>query len=79
MAAAEVGLAMAAEQRRDFRLAEQALGRAIKLDPGRPAAFLQLAQIYARTARRAEAAQAADRAIALGPSATQAGQARRAE
>ena len=76
-AAAEVGLAMAAAQRRDYRLAEQALARAIKLDPGRPAAFLQLAQVYARTARRAEAAQAADRAVALGASAAQAEQARR--
>ena len=65
---AEIGLAMAAAQRRDYRQAEQALGRAIALDPGRPTAFLQLADIYARTARHGEARQAAQRARGLGAS-----------
>lgn len=68
---AEIGIAMAAVQRRDYRLAEQALVRAIRLDPGRPAAFLQLADIYGRTARRGEARQAAERAASLGASALQ--------
>ena len=71
-AAAAVGLGMAAAARRDFRTAEDALLRALKIDPGRPAAYLQLAQVYAHTARRAEARRAADRAVSLGAGTTQA-------
>jgi tetratricopeptide (TPR) repeat protein len=67
-AAAAVGLGMAAVARRDFRAAEDALQRAIAVDPGRPAAYLQLANVYAQTARRPEAAQAAARALSLGAS-----------
>jgi hypothetical protein len=64
--AATVGAAVAAAARRDFRTAEDGLIRALRIDPGRPAAYLQLAQVYARTARAAEARQAAERAISLG-------------
>jgi tetratricopeptide (TPR) repeat protein len=75
-AAAAVGLGMAAVARRDFRAAEEALQRAIAVDPGRPAAYLQLANVYAHTARRPEAAQAAARALSLGASPEQAEAAR---
>jgi tetratricopeptide (TPR) repeat protein len=71
-ATAEVGLAMAAAARRDFRAAEEALLRALKIDPGRPAAYLQLANIYSRTARRAEALRAAQAAVAAGAAQAQA-------
>ncbi|MDB5497045.1 MAG: type phosphodiesterase/nucleotide pyrophosphatase [Phenylobacterium sp.] len=71
-APAAVGLGMAAAARRDFRAAEEALLKALKIDPGRPAAYLQLAQVYAQTARRAEARQAADRAVSLGAAPDQA-------
>ncbi|HEX3888086.1 MAG TPA: alkaline phosphatase family protein [Phenylobacterium sp.] len=71
-AAAAVGLGMAAVARRDFRVAEEVLQRAIAADPGRPAAYLQLANVYAQTARRPEAAQAAARALGLGASPQQA-------
>ncbi|MFI4964638.1 MAG: alkaline phosphatase family protein [Caulobacterales bacterium] len=70
-AAAAVGLGMAAASRRDFRAAEDALLRALKIDPGRPAVYLQLAYVYARTARRPEAREAAQRAVALGASQAQ--------
>jgi tetratricopeptide (TPR) repeat protein len=59
-APAEIGLAMAALGRADYRGAEQALQRALKLDPGRPAVYLQFASLYARTGRRLES----DRALA---------------
>jgi tetratricopeptide (TPR) repeat protein len=65
-ATAEIGLAMSAIARRDFLNAEQGLLRAMKLDPGRPAIYLQLAQAYARTARTGEAARAAEMALNLG-------------
>jgi hypothetical protein len=65
-ATAEIGLAMSAIARRDFLTAEQGLLRAAKQDPGRPAIYLQLAQAYARTARKDEAARAADVALRLG-------------
>ncbi|HZZ69836.1 MAG TPA: alkaline phosphatase family protein [Phenylobacterium sp.] len=71
-AAAAVGLGMAAVARRDFRAAEEALQRAIAVDPGRAAAYLQLANVYAQSARRPEAAQAAARALSLGASPEQA-------
>jgi Tfp pilus assembly protein PilF len=45
---------------------------AVKIDPGRPAAYVQLALVYSRTARRAEARLAADRAVALGADPAQA-------
>jgi hypothetical protein len=63
---AEIGMAMGAGARRDFMAAEQALVRALKIDPGRPAIYLQLAQTYARTARRAEAERSAAMAMRLG-------------
>ncbi len=61
-----VGLALGAVARRDFMAAETALQRALKQDPGRPAIYLQLAQTYARTARKAEAARVAAIAVRLG-------------
>jgi hypothetical protein len=64
--AAEIGIAMGALDRRDFMTAESALRRALKQDPGRPALYLHLAQIYARTARKPEAARYADIALRLG-------------
>jgi tetratricopeptide (TPR) repeat protein len=65
-AAAEIGLGMAAAARRDFVAAESALQRALDHDPGRPAAYLQLAQLYARTARPGLAARAAESARRFG-------------
>lgn len=65
-ASAEVGLAVCAAGRRDFMAAEASLTRALKQDPGRPAIYLQFAQVYARTARKAEAARAAEIAVRLG-------------
>jgi predicted Zn-dependent protease len=63
---AEIGLAMAATARRDFMAAEAGLHRARKVEPGRPAVWLQLAQVYARSGRKAEAARMADAARRLG-------------
>jgi hypothetical protein len=63
---AEIGLAMGSLARRDFLTAESALQRALKHDPGRPAIYLQLAQTYARTSRKTEAARAVDIALRLG-------------
>ncbi len=63
---AEIGLAMGAAARRDFLTAEQCLVRALKTDPGRPAIYLQLAQTYARTARKTEATRCAAIALRLG-------------
>ena len=63
---AEIGLAMAATARRDFMAAESGLHRARKQEPGRPAVWLQLAQVYARSGRKAEAARMADTARRLG-------------
>jgi tetratricopeptide (TPR) repeat protein len=67
-ASAEIGLSMTAAGRLDFRTAEAAIRRALKADPDRPAAHLQLAYVYARSARRAEAARAAATAVRLGAS-----------
>ena len=63
---AEIGLAMAASARRDFLNAEAGLNRARAREPGRPAIWLQLAQVYARSGRKAEAARMADKARTLG-------------
>lgn len=63
---AEIGLAMGAVARRDFMAAEQALRRALALDPGRPTIHLQLAQTYARSGRKVEAAGSAAMAMRLG-------------
>jgi hypothetical protein len=63
---AEIGLAMTALARRDFMAAETGLMRALKVDPGRAAAYLQLAQVYARSGRKHEAARAARFALRLG-------------
>jgi predicted Zn-dependent protease len=71
-AMAEVGLGMALASRRDFRAAEDALVRALKIDPGRAAAYLQLALVYGRTARRDEAQRAAAKAVSLGATPSQA-------
>jgi len=65
-AAAEIGLAMVALTRRDFAAAEQALTHAEAVDPGRPAIYLQLAQLYAKTARSIDAGLAAQMAVRLG-------------
>jgi tetratricopeptide (TPR) repeat protein len=75
-ATAEIGLAMALKSRRDFLGAEAALDRARSQDPGRPAVWLQFADLYARTARRIEADRAADEAARLGASAEQVAAAR---
>ena len=64
--AAEIGLAMAATARRDFLTAEAGLLRAARQEPGRVAVHLQLAQVYARSGRKVEAARAAERAVRLG-------------
>jgi hypothetical protein len=61
-AAAEVGLAMAALARLDYRGAEDALMRALRIDPGRRTAYVQLAELYRRTGRAAEAERAEARA-----------------
>jgi hypothetical protein len=63
---AEIGLAMAAASRREFLVAEAALTRALAQDPARPAVYLQLAQIYARSGRKAEALRAAQAAARYG-------------
>jgi predicted Zn-dependent protease len=63
---AEIGLAIGALRRRDFMAAEQGLHRALKQDPGRPAIYLQLAQTYALSARKTEAARCAALAVRLG-------------
>jgi Tfp pilus assembly protein PilF len=63
---AEIGLAMVATARRDFMAAETGLNRARRIDPGRPAIYLQLAQTYARSGRKVEAARAAAFAARLG-------------
>ena len=76
---AEIGLAMGAGARRDFMTAEQALVRALKTDPGRPAIYLQLAQIYARTARKVEADRSVAMALRLGVPLPLAEMARRGE
>jgi tetratricopeptide (TPR) repeat protein len=72
-----VGVAMAALARRDFIGAEAALLRARAHDPAKPAIHLQLAQLYAKTARKIEAARAADIARRLGAAPAQAGAAAR--
>jgi tetratricopeptide (TPR) repeat protein len=74
-ASAYVGLGVAASARRDFIAAEKALREALRLDPGRPAVHLQLAQVYAATGRREEARLAADTARALGVADSQAAEA----
>ncbi len=63
---AEIGLAMAATARRDFLEAEAALQRARAREPSRPAIWLQLAQIYAATGRKSDAARMAAKARRLG-------------
>ena len=65
-APAQIGLAMTASARRDFITAEARLHDALRCDPGRPGIYLQLAHIYARTARPGQAAQAAASARRLG-------------
>ena len=64
--AALIGLAMTAVARLDFITAEARLHDALASDPGRPGIYLQLAHIYARTARPSQAAQAAATARRLG-------------
>ncbi len=65
-AAAQIGLALVAQHRRDYLLAESRLRQALKADPGRWAAYVQLARLYAQTARKAEAAAALATARRLG-------------
>ena len=67
---AGIGMAIAAAARRDFLEAEAVLNRAKRREPGRAAIWLQLAQIYARSGRKAEAARMADTARRLGAAAT---------
>ncbi|MBV8681852.1 MAG: alkaline phosphatase family protein [Caulobacteraceae bacterium] len=64
--AALIGLAMGSIAARDFLGAEKRLVQALKVDPGRPAIYLQLAQAYARTSRKSEADRAAEYAVRLG-------------
>jgi Tfp pilus assembly protein PilF len=59
--------------------AEQALVRALKTDPGRPAIYLQLAHTYARTARKLEADRSVAMALRLGVPPALAEMARRGE
>jgi Tfp pilus assembly protein PilF len=61
-----IGVAMALAARRNFLEAEATLARALARDPTRPAIYLQLADTYARTGRKAEAARAAEAAVRLG-------------
>ena len=67
---AQIGLSMTAMARRDFPAAEAALQRARDQDPGRATIYLQLAQLYARTARTVQAGQMADIALRLGAAET---------
>lgn len=75
-ASAEIGLAVAARTRRDFLQAEQWLLRAIRHDPGRAMAHLQLAFIYAATGRPEMAERASASAVRLGVAAEAAALAR---
>jgi predicted Zn-dependent protease len=74
---AEIGVALAAVARRDFTVAELALDRALRQDPGRPAIHLQLARVYAKTGRTSDASRAAAMAARLGASRSQAEAARK--
>jgi tetratricopeptide (TPR) repeat protein len=65
---ADIGLALCQSMRRDFLAAEATLDRAMRRDPSRPAIHLQLAQILARSGRKAEAADVAQVALRLGAS-----------
>lgn len=71
-----VGIAMVAIARADYRDAEQALVRAVRVDPARGAAWLQLAHVYAKTGRRDDADRAAGRAEGVGATPQQAQAAR---
>lgn len=63
-ASAEIGMAIVAMARRDFLAAEFALQRAATSDPGRPAIYEALGQVYHETGRRPQAEKM--RAIAAG-------------
>jgi hypothetical protein len=65
-ASAEIGLAITSSARRDYVSAEEALQRALRSDPGPPAAYLQLAQLYVPTGRPGLAERAAASAQRLG-------------
>ena len=69
-ASAEIGLSMTAMARHDYLAAEAALQRALKQDPGRAAIYVQLAHLYKRTSRHAQAASVSAIAKRLGASAT---------
>jgi tetratricopeptide (TPR) repeat protein len=64
---AEIGIAVTAMSRRDFRAAEAALKRAIAHDPGRAAIYQTLAQVYDETGRQKEAERMTEIARRLGP------------
>lgn len=64
--AAHIGVGMAELASRNFAIAEAALREALRLDPSRPATYLQLAQLQAATGRSAEARRMADAARILG-------------
>ena len=68
VAAAEIGLSIAAVGRRDYIAAEAALRRVLKHDPGHTTAYLQLARVLALTSRRQEAQRLAETARRLGAS-----------
>jgi tetratricopeptide (TPR) repeat protein len=63
---ADVGLDITHIRRRNFIDAEFGLLRALKHDPGRPAIYLQLAQVYAHTGRKADADRSLAIAIGMG-------------
>jgi tetratricopeptide (TPR) repeat protein len=73
---ARIGLAMTSMARRDFLGAEATLHRAAAEDPGRVGVYLQLARLYALTARPGQADRASDVAMRLGATADEAAAAR---
>ena len=75
-ASAEVGLAVTAQAGRDFLAAEQSLLRALRHDPGRVAAHLELARVYAATGRSEMAQRASASALRLGAAAEEVSRAR---
>jgi Tfp pilus assembly protein PilF len=68
VAAAEIGLSIAAVGRRDYIAAEAALRRVLKQDPGHTTACLQLARVLVLTGRRQEGMRFAETARRLGAS-----------
>ena len=65
-AAGQIGLSITALRRLDYMGAEAALRRALRSDPGRPIIYLLLANIFAKTGRKAQSAETASQAVRLG-------------